>query len=525
VRSEPERITWLEEQLGALTARVHELENRRAAMVVTAAASPRSGSLVDGEAFEAKLGTYWLSRIGIVSLITGIALLVVTHFGELGPLLRVAVGYAIAAALGFAGLRIARRHETFGRVVFGGGLAVGYFVTYALHFVDAMRVLDSQAVGIALVAAAITAIVVIAHRMRSETVAGIALYLGLHTGLVTDVSALTLVCTTLLAAGAGFFLAANRWVIVPFSTVIAVYTTHAVLAFGHGELAPSVSVGFLAVDFTLFAVASLVGAATRSRWLIGFAALNWAGVIALGARALAPLPHPALFEFLVGFAVAHVVLAGAARLRRSPVAVAACQLALAIGTLSLALPVELDHEQRIAGWGALAIISALLGRRAGWAAFRWAAVALIATMEIDSYFEPAALSLAVCVATLAFAVERVCAPREVRPAARVVAVALATASVLQLATTWPVVDRTVSWLGVAALVFAAGFALSAHAYRWAGFAVLGLTALHFFAIDLADLPADGRIATFIAGGVVLLAVSFAYTQRRTSRDDRAPADR
>ncbi|MEO7734286.1 MAG: DUF2339 domain-containing protein, partial [Kofleriaceae bacterium] len=169
------RLAWLE-------ARVAQLERGRS----PALAARRSPA--EADALEAKLGTYWLSRIGIVSLITGAALLIVTYFGSLGPLVRVGVGYAMAALVVWIGRRLARTHKTFGEIVFGGGLAIGYFATYALHFVRALRVVDSEPIGVALVAISITAIVAIAHRMRSETVAGIALFLGLHTGVLSEVT-------------------------------------------------------------------------------------------------------------------------------------------------------------------------------------------------------------------------------------------------------------------------------------------------------------------------------------------------
>jgi hypothetical protein len=103
--------------------------------------------------------------------------------------LRVALGYLIAAAVLWTGRRLARRHALFGNVIFGGGLAIAYFVTYALHFVRPMQIISSELLGVVLVGAAIAAIVATAHRLKSETVAGLTLFLGLHTGLLTDVTA------------------------------------------------------------------------------------------------------------------------------------------------------------------------------------------------------------------------------------------------------------------------------------------------------------------------------------------------
>ena len=362
-----DRIAQLEQEVAALHARVAQLEHARAPAGAPAPAPRAWPRAEDATAIEARLGSYWLSRIGIVSLISGAALLIITYFGELGALLRVALGYALAAAVAWTGLRLARRHGPFGRVVFGGGLAIGYFVTYALHFVPALQVVESEAAGVALVAAAIAGIVVVAHRMRSETVAGIALFLGLHTGMLSDVTALTLACTTLLAAGAAFFLAANRWVVVPLSTVIAVYSTHATLVLDAGAtpVSPSLSLAFLGVDFALFAGAALFPSGVRARPLVALALLDWLGVLVLGAHALRASDPAALFAFLCVLAAAHALLAGIARARRAPGELVAALTALALVTLALALPVRLDGAELLGGWIALALATAYAARRAG----------------------------------------------------------------------------------------------------------------------------------------------------------------
>ncbi|HMG52903.1 MAG TPA: hypothetical protein VK601_05470, partial [Kofleriaceae bacterium] len=348
-------------RLTALEARIAQLEGR----VLVAPPSPLLAPPRDGAGeLEAKLGTYWLSRIGIVSLISGAALAILTYFAELGPIVRIALGYAAAGAISWIGHRLARAHPTFGRIVFGGGLAIAYFVTYALHFVSALRVIDSEPLGIALVAAAIAAIVVIAHRMQSETVAGIALFLGFHTGLLSEVTALSLITTTLLAAGAAFFLVANRWVIVPLSAVLAVYVTHATLAFGDAAVGPALRIAFVAIDFALFATALLLRSdtATRPRRLL--ALLNWLGAVLLGAHAAAQLSRDSLFLGLCGFAGAQLAIAAIARLRRAPRSVVAVELGLALVTLGLALPVQLSGGALVAGWLALALAATAIARRA-----------------------------------------------------------------------------------------------------------------------------------------------------------------
>lgn len=460
----------VEERLAELEARLAVLEGRRATPLVVERVEQVA------EELETKLGTYWLSRLGIVSLITGAALLVVTHFAALGPIARVAAGYALAAAVAFAGRVLARRQQALGDIVFGGGLAIAYFVTYALHFVGALRVIDSAPIGMALLAVVIAAIVFTAHRMKSETVAGVALFLGLHTGVVS--TELSLFATTLLACGAGFFLAVNRWVIVPLSTVVAVYTTHAILAMHGGD--PALRAAFVAIDFSVFAIAAQLIA----RPLPALAMLNWLGALGLGGIALAQLGKDALFLGGAGFAVALALLA-LAQYRRKQVALV--ELGCAIATLAIVLPVKLDGIELVAAWCTLAV-----------AAMRIPALPLLLASAALAVAQQDPAALVVVAATFA-ALERLVAQT------RIFASAGVAAALLFLLPALP------GWAGVAAACFAAGFALHAPAYRWCGFAVLGATGLRLIAIS--HLSTDERIATFVAAGAAMLAASYAYGRR------------
>ena len=474
----------LEERIALLEARVARLEKP--------AAPPRVAR--DTTALEDQLGKFWLSRLGIVSLITGVALLIITYFGELGPIVRVAVGYAIGAAVAWVGLRIARTHETFGRIVFGGGLAIGYFVTYALHFVAALRVVDSEVIGVILVAVAIAAIVATAHRMRSETVAGIALFLGLHTGMLSEVTALSLIATTLLAAGAAFFLAKNRWVIVPLSTVVAVYSTHATLAFGHDPISPELRAAFVGIDFTLFASALLIARTGRPLALLGV--LNWLGALGLGGYAAYEISRDVLFLGLCGFAVVLAIIAALAKLRREAELVTALQAGCAIVTLALAFPVELVHWQLCAGWLVLALVATALGRR-------FTVLALV--LVLAAYVEHDQLATQIACVLVMFAVER-----SSKSPFAVAGVALGL-----LLIPLPAGFLTLGWVAAAFLSFAIGFALEVRAYRWAGFAILVASAARMLAVELRHFTPNQRILTFVVGGIAMLAVSFVYARRRS----------
>ena len=73
--------------------------------------------------------------------------------------------------------------------------------------------------------------------------------------------------------------------------------------------------------------------------------------------------------------------------------------------------------------------------------------------------------------------------------------------------------HTVGWVSAAVVLFGIGFALQLINYRWAGFAVLGLTAARLLAVELPRFSPNQRIVTFVLAGVALLVVSYVYARR------------
>lgn len=526
-------VKRLEASVTALEARLATLEGQGAprplhpATVVTPPLpAPESRDL------EAHVGTYWLSRLGIVALIIGIAYLITYHFGDLGVLARVGAGYLLSAGLGGFGLWLARKHQLFGRIVFGGGLALAYFVTYALHFIPAVRVIDSEALALVLLAAFVVAIVTIAHRMQSETVAGIALFLGLHTGMLSDITAFTLLSTTLLAAGALFFLVRNRWVIVPLSSLVAVYSTHVVWAVRTGHLAPGapehdrllLSMGFLSLYFLLFSVALLV----RPRDLplrasLAFTLLNWVGLTSLGAYEVSQEQDSRLFAFLLVVALAHGTGAAVARLQRAPVALTHTYLALGAVTLALAMPARYDDAALVAAWTATGLIAGLAARGVGSPVLRGVGVlVLFVALAACEWETPGRMTLLLGLGVAFVLVERGGTVRVtgwVEPQTQplftaVCAVGAGLSLVAMVGARMPSGLVTLGWVIAAFLLFGVGFALRERWYRLAALAVLGLSLARLVLVDVARLPPDQRVLTFILLGVMLLVVSYTYTRLR-----------
>ena len=211
---------------------------------LAATPSPRQPAAEKRDTLEMKVGTYWLVRVGIVMLLTGLVFLgtyaynnIVERLGAAG---KVALLYAAGAALlGFGGWLQRKREKealrNYGQVLFAGGLAAVFFTTYAAHYVSVLRVIASPVVDALLLLAWAGLTVWIADRRKSEVLALFAVGLSYYASAITDVGFFTLYSNLVLTAAAVFFLIRNRWATLSFISVFATYGGFAFWRFHHGD--------------------------------------------------------------------------------------------------------------------------------------------------------------------------------------------------------------------------------------------------------------------------------------------------
>ncbi len=194
--------------------------------------------------FEMRLGTYWLVRVGIVMLLTGLVFFAnfayQNFIGKLGPAGKISLLYvASAALLGFGAWwqRKAAKESlrNYAQVLFAGGLAAVYFTTYAAHHIPNLRIIESAILDGALLLGWAAFIVWIADRRKSEVLALFAVALAYYTSVITRVGAFTLYSNLILTTAAVFFLVRNRWAVLSTASLIATYGSYAFWRFFDGE--------------------------------------------------------------------------------------------------------------------------------------------------------------------------------------------------------------------------------------------------------------------------------------------------
>ncbi len=174
------------------------------------------------------LGTNWFSKLGVIGIVIGVALLMAREMTELGPAGRVVGGIALGAALLGAGVFFERRERwrILARAGMGGGWALLYFTTYAMDHIDAARILDSEALDFFLLL--IVAAAMVAHTLRyhSRVITGIAFLLAFSTINISRAGPTSLLASAILAAALVVIVLKREWYDLEVLAIVAIFLNH-----------------------------------------------------------------------------------------------------------------------------------------------------------------------------------------------------------------------------------------------------------------------------------------------------------
>jgi uncharacterized membrane protein len=177
---------------------------------------------------EERLGANWLNKIGTAAFVIGVALLLNYSMHYLGAQGKIILGYTLSVCLLAVGVYGERneRYRIAARAVLGGGWALAYFTTYALHNIAAVRLVTSASLGFGLLF--MVAVAMVAHSLRynSEVTTGFAFLLTFASVAVSEVPMGGLVASALLAASLAVILRQRRWFAVEPFAIIATYAVH-----------------------------------------------------------------------------------------------------------------------------------------------------------------------------------------------------------------------------------------------------------------------------------------------------------
>ena len=521
-----------------------------------------------GADLESRIGSHWLNRIGIAAVLIGVSYFLKFAFDNnwIGPAGRVAIGL-------LAGIAIVVWSENFrrrGYVIFSYSLkAVGIGVLYlSLYAAFQVYSLVTGGVAFSMMFAVTAATAVMAWTQDAEILAAFALVGGfatpllLSTGQNREVALFTYV--VLLDAGALALVILKPWrrlLLLSYAGTLLLYVGWYASFYDVTQV--RMTVGFATLFFAIFAVAPLLARPAQKGWLSDsvpplVAVVNAAGYFLqiyvmfeeIGTKDTAwfALALAALYIFLSRQARGRAGNPGAAR------TVDLLHLALAIGFITVAIPIRLDAHWITMGW--FVEVAVLL-----WVADRihsellniFAIGALLLgvgrLLLIDNFyvtrpiFNARMATYAVAIAVLG-AVAWYGSRRKDEAARAVAGVAVVALNLLALVALsrevadyysremtgilpqrqwdpsawkdWHHVkiarDFTYSalWMAYGAMLMVVGFWRRSAFVRWQALVLIAFTIGKVFLYDVSELDRGYRIVSFIVLGVLLLTISFMY---------------
>ena len=179
-------------------------------------------------ALEEILGRNWLNKIGIVLIVLGVAYFGIKELGQLGPPGKVVLSYVVSLALLGGGIFLEKRdrYRVFSYAFIGGGWALSFFTTYAVHHVTAMRVMDS--LGTDLILMLIVALAMVLHTLhyRSQVVTGMAFLLAYWTVSLSNDDVYSLAAGVILAIGLVSIVIKMGWFELEVFGILSSYANH-----------------------------------------------------------------------------------------------------------------------------------------------------------------------------------------------------------------------------------------------------------------------------------------------------------
>ncbi len=533
---------------------------------------------------ESRIGSHWLNRIGITAVLIGVSYFLKYAFDNnwIGPAGRVAIG--LLAGIGI--VVWSERFRSRGYQIFSYSLkAVGVGILY-LSLWAAFQVYNLLPSGVAFVAMLLVtaATAALALSQDAEILAAFALTGGfvtpvlLSTGQNRELALFAYVAVLDLAALAMVaFKPWRRLLVLSYAGTLLLYVGWYNQFYDRSQVNPTL--GFATLFFAIFAIAPLVARSPENEAGV-FASVPF--ILVLVNAGVYFLQIYSMFEeisktetawFALALAAVYIYLSWRTRERFGGSATGQklqlLHLALAIGFITIAIPIRLDQHWITIGWFVEAAVLLWVADRIHsdlLNAFAVGALALgVARLLFIDDFHSTQLILNARMGTHALAVAVLggiawyASKRNDETGRRASAVAVVALNALalialtrevadyyaqQLATVRPhtgtfnladwgqsrkveiVRDFTYSalWMAYGAMLMVVGFWRNSAFVRWQALILIAVTTFKVFIYDTSQLDHIYRIMSFIVLGILLLTVSFAYQRDWLKLSGRKPAE-
>jgi uncharacterized membrane protein len=530
---------------------------------------PRRSAGLTSPDLESRIGSHWLNRIGISAVLIGVSYFLKFAFDNnwIGPTGRVAIGL-------LAGIAIVIWSEVFrgrGYRVFSYSLkAVGIGILYlSLYAAFQVYSLIPSSVAFVMMFAVTAATAVMAWTQDAEILAAFALIGGFTTPLLLSTGQnremALFAYVAILDVGALALVILKPWrrlLVLSYVGTLLLYVGWYASFYDNTQL--RLTLGFATLFFAIFAVAPLVARQGEGKSSISasiplvLALVNAASYFLQIYVIYEPIDSKITAWFALALAAVYVFLSRQTRARAgSPEAartVDLLHLALAIGFITVAIPIRLDAHWITMGWFVEAAVLLWVADRVKSELLNVFAVGALALgvgrlLLIDNFyvtrpiFNTRLATYAVAIAVLGGVAWYGSRRKDEagRAAAVISVVALNLLALIALSrevadyysqemanltprgrwepsewANWQHLkiarDFTYSalWMAYGAMLMVVGFWRRSAFVRWQALALIAFTIGKVFLYDVSELDRGYRIVSFIVLGVLLLAISFVY---------------
>ncbi len=525
---------------------------------------------VDAPDLESRIGSQWLNRIGIAAVLIGVSYFLKFAFENnwIGPAGRVTIGILA----GIAVVLWSERFRSHGFKVFSYSLkAVGIGTLYLSLWAafQAYRLIPGG-VAFAMMLAITAATAFMALAQDAQILAAFALTgafstpILLSTGVNHELALFAYV--TILDAATLLLVIFRPWrrlLVMSYAGTLLLYVGWYSAYYSRSEL--GLTLGFATLFFAIFAIAPLVSLQPQSEAPLFASIPALLAVINAGAYFLQSyvmieeVDKTYMAWFALALAAVYIFLSRQVHSRKLNSATAQLlhflHLAVAVGFITVAIPIRLDAHWITIGWFVEAAVLLWIANRIN--SYFLSALALLAIalglvrlLVFDNFqttqliFNMRMLTYAIAVAVLGslawFASQR--AEETPQQIARIALVALNLLALIalsreitdyyarQMVTYRPTMraqwqtyyadnrriqiarDFTYSalWMAYGAMLMVIGFVRRSAFVRWQALLLIAITIAKVFVYDVSELDRGYRIVSFIVLGALLLAISFVY---------------
>ena len=542
-----------------------------------------SSGMRSSKDLESRIGSHWLNRIGIAAVLIGVSYFLKFAFDNnwIGPAGRVTIGLLAGVAIVVWSERFRRRgYQIFSYSLKAVGIGILYLSLYAAFQIYS---LVPSGGAFVMMLAVTSATAVMAWTQDAEILAAFALIGGfttpllLSTGQNREVALFSYVA--ILDVGALALVILKPWrrlLVLSYAGTLLLYIGWYMSFYSRSQL--RMTVGFATLFFAIFAIAPLLARpATKGRLSDAVpplvAVVNAAGYFLQIYFMFEEIDSKDTAWFALALAAVYIFLSRQARARAaSPEAtrtVDLLHLALAIGFITIAIPIRLDAHWVTMGWFVEAAVLLWVADRVHSELLNVFAVGALVLgvgrlLVIDNFyvtrpllnnrFVTYAVAITVLGAVAGYASRRKDQTARSVAAAAVVALNLLALRSLSLEVAdyytqqmadlrpraragyqydwmeWRHVkiarDFTYStlWMAYGAMLMLIGFWRRSAFVRWQALALIAFTIGKVFLYDVSELDRGYRIVSFIVLGALLLAISFVYQRDWLKLSGRNPGE-